>query len=204
MTTTPDPRFTAGQRVEFRNRTRSAEWEPGMFVRYDDPGFAVVTPTAGGVCRTEIDRIRPRDAGPGPGRPRVLELAAGPGDPAEHAALRTAVINAVAGIVTPIAVSGGTVAMITAAPEPPVPVPGEVTLLTFAVTVALPRDAALDRRDDITAHLAVLGIRLSMQQGTDTALADVGTPTIGDVLTGQADPDVIRGVERAAGEEWSR
>lgn len=118
----------------------------------------------------------------------------------EHRALRVAALDAGSvDQVTELAVSGDVVALVVNAPDAPVPVPGQVTLLTFAVTVALPRDQALDRRDAIIRHLRAIGIRPSMMQGTDTALADVGTPTLGDVVTGQADPAVMRGIEQITG-----
>lgn len=58
--------FTAGQPVEFRDRTRSAEWERGTFTRYDgtehpgdDAPMAFVAAANGTTVRTEVSRIRP-------------------------------------------------------------------------------------------------------------------------------------------------
>lgn len=140
-----------------------------------------------------------------PREPRRIDLSATvfDGGHPEHRELRLAALDA-AGVdqVTELAFAGEVAALVVPAPAVPVPVPGQVTLLTFAVTVMLPREQALDRRDDIIRHLRALGIRLSVQQGTDTALADAGTPTIGDVLLGQADPDVIRGIEQVTGCEF--
>jgi hypothetical protein len=58
--------FTAGQPVEFRDRSRSAEWEPGTFARYDpesDGRMAIITTAGGGTCRTEVSRVRVPEGG---------------------------------------------------------------------------------------------------------------------------------------------
>ena len=120
------------------------------------------------------------------GRPHRIDLApvidtAHP----EHRALRLAALNAGSvSDITELAVTGDVAALVVPAFPAPDPVPGKATRLTFTLTCALPRPGALERRDDVIAHLRALGIRLSMQQGPDTALADAGVPTIGDVLTG--------------------
>lgn len=59
-----------------------------------------------------------------------------------------------------------------------------MTTLHFIVDNTLARPAALDRRDEIIAHLKLIGLRLSMtDDGTDIYLSD-GVPTIGDRLVG--------------------
>ena len=120
------------------------------------------------------------------GRPHRIDLApvidtAHP----EHRALRLAVLNAGSvSDITEVAVSGDVAALVVPAVPVPVPVSGSATRLTFTLTCALPRDDALERRDDVIAHLRALGIRLSVQRGTDSNLADAGVPTIGDLVTG--------------------
>lgn len=64
----PAGRFTAGQPVTFRDRTRSAEPRPGTFARYaetehrswGDVPLAVVTAEDGHEVRTEVSRIELR------------------------------------------------------------------------------------------------------------------------------------------------
>lgn len=62
------PGFVAGEPVEFMDRSRGAQWEPGTFLQYDpaneqaETRLAVVTyaDTSKGTCRTEVTRIRSR------------------------------------------------------------------------------------------------------------------------------------------------
>jgi hypothetical protein len=62
------------------------------------------------------------------------------------------------------------------------------TRLSFYIDVPGDREAALDRRDEITAALAALGIRISLTDDrTDVYMADRAIPTLGDALTG-SDP----------------
>ena len=52
------------------------------------------------------------------------------------------------------------------------------------------RYALIDRRDEIVDKLKELGLRVSMtDDGTDIYMVDEGVPTLGDVVTGQAEPD---------------
>jgi antitoxin (DNA-binding transcriptional repressor) of toxin-antitoxin stability system len=82
---------------------------------------------------------------------------------------------------------GETVALIVPAPAPVVPVPGKGTRLVFTLVTPLDRAGALDRRDDILAHLAMIGIRASVIDGGDVIrLADAGVPTLGDLAAGAA------------------
>jgi hypothetical protein len=166
-----------------------------------DAGIVRSWPASG--VEADLTDVVTREEARAAGRPHRIDLAAtrGEGGPHEHLALRLAALDA-GGVddVTELAVSGEVTALIVPAHPAPEPVAGQVTMLTFAVTTALPRAAALDRRDDIIRHLRALGIRLSVTHGTDSALADAGTPTFGDVVTGQAAAGVVRGVENAAGD----
>jgi hypothetical protein len=61
------------------------------------------------------------------------------------------------------------------------------TTLTLYITTdpELSRYELLDRRDEITAALAPLGIRVSLtDEGTTVHLADAGANTVSDVLAG--------------------
>jgi hypothetical protein len=121
------------------------------------------------------------------GEPHRIKLAAtaGDGGPFEHRELRLAALDAGGvGDVTVVEITGDPFAMIVPFFAAPEPVPGEVTGLTFTVVCALPRDAALERRDDIIAHLRAIGVRLSIQSGTNVTLADAGVATLGDIVTG--------------------
>jgi hypothetical protein len=75
----------------------------------------------------------------------------------------------------------------------------ELHHVTFTVAIPGTLAHALDRRDEITALMSAIGVRISLTDGgTDVRLVDHGLPTIGDALSEPGTRSTARLAARSA------